>query len=307
MPLIEDGISLEFLHNYGNVKIYDFSSGREILSRSKDADIIIINKIIIDRELINSLPKLKYIAITATGYNNIDIEYAKQKGIRVSNIPSYSSDAVAQHTFALILELYNKVKLHSDMVKENIWANNKIFSFWSHPIYNLKGKKLGLLGYGEIAKIVAKIGLAFGMDILVSRKNNIPEDNIKYVDIDTLFKESDILSVHAPLTQDTKDIVNIKKLEIMKPSAIIINTARGGFINENDLAKALEEKIIAGAGLDVMRQEPPEENHPLYNLDNCIITPHIAWASVESRQKLVNILEQNIKSFIEDRADNIVN
>ena len=261
------------------------------------------------KSVLEKLPKLKYIGLLSTGYNVVDIEYAKEKNIPVCNVPTYSTLAVAQLTFALILEIYNRVALHNDAVHAGEWANSSDFCFWKTPLIELGGKTIGIIGFGKIGNAVAKIADAFGMNILcyVPRKKEAPAiKNFKFVSLDELLRGSDIVSLHCPLTPETEKMVNADFISKMKKNAILINTSRGAAIDEDALAKALKNGDILAAGVDVLSCEPPRKDNPLLSCDNCIITPHIAWAGYETRQRLVSIVYDNLKSFLDGKVQNNV-
>ena len=293
----------------GQIEFFKNTTYDKITERAKDADIVVINKCQFDKNIIDSLPNLKYICESATGYDNIDVDYAAKRGILVSNVKDYSTTSVVQHVFALIFALTNKVEYYSDQVHSGRWANNDFFTFWDFPIYELAGKTLGIYGFGQIGSKVAKIALAFGMNVIANRRNPskgyIP--GVEHAEIEELIRKSDILSLHAPLTGENTGFINAEKLSKMKKNALLINTARGKIIDEQDLADALNNEIIAGAGLDVLSSEPPEKDNPLLTAKNCIITPHHAWASVEARERLLEGVIRNIESFIEGKPVNVVN
>ena len=319
-PLNPNDLNWDAFKKIGQTTIYGHTPPDQLIARAQDADILIVNKTVVNAETIAALPTLKYIGVTATGHNIVDTEAAKAQGIIVSNAVGYSSASVAQHTFALILELTNRVGAHSASVQDGAWGKQPHFCYTLSTITELSGKTLGLYGYGGIAKEIAKIAKAFGMKIIVNRKNmpslmspkqgnteGPPPKGVRYVSLENLFKESDILSLNAPLTVENKGLINTKNLALMKPTALLINTARGGLVIENDLKEALETGIIAGAGLDVLQTEPPTEGSVLLGVKNCIITPHNAWASYESRQRLLNITLQNVKAFLKSTPQNVVN
>ncbi|MBV6642372.1 MAG: D-2-hydroxyacid dehydrogenase [Cyclobacteriaceae bacterium] len=284
----------------GDVTLYDRTSIDQVVERSREADIIIVNKAKVREEHINSLPNLKLICVLATGMDNVDYEYARSKGIEVKNAVGYGSTAVAQHAFALLFELTNNVALHNSSVQNLEWTNNDDWCYWKEGITELHGKTLGIYGLGTIGKAVAKIGEAFGMQIAATSNHAKRADypNWKLVDLEELFTISDVISLHAPLTSANEKIVNKQLLHKMKKTAFLINTGRGGLINENDLKQALQERQLAGAGLDVLSLEPPAEDHPLLGLDNCLITPHHAWAARESRVRLIGMVAENIREFL---------
>ena len=294
----------------GEFICYDRTLEDEVFERIKDADIIITNKTPIRKEILKKLTKCKYIGALATGYDVIDYDYAKDLNIIVTNVPTYGTTSVAQHVFALVLELCNNVKSHSDSVKNLKWANQSDFCFTNSQLIELSGKTIGIIGFGRIGYEVSKIAMAFNMKVIAynrGKKKECDIKNLKWVELEELFKNSDIISLHCPLTKETEEIINIGNLRKMKKSAFLINTSRGKLINEEDLKLALEEKIISGAALDVLRVEPPKEYNPLYSLENCIITPHIAWATKEARIRLMQIAVENLKSFIDGKPINVVN
>lgn len=300
-------LSWDELRKFGECEIYPRTPADLLIERCKDATAIITNKVRLLRNEIEQLPALKYIGVTATGYNNIDIVAAREKDIIVTNVPAYSTPSVAQLTFALIMEITNNVGLNNAAVQAGQWTRSADFSFWCKPIMELDNLTLGIVGYGSIGKKVAKIAKQFGMKILVKARSEVKDGAVKNVDINTLFKESDIVSLHCPLSDETYHIINEASLNLMKPNAILINTARGGLIDENALAKTLREKKIFAAALDVLDNEPPKSDCPLLNLENCIITPHIAWASLASRQRLLNKTIENLKAYFSGKLQNVVN
>lgn len=266
--------------------VFDSTSEDKALSRLTGNEILMTSKCPITRELMENSPQLKYIGCTATGYNNIDVEAAADLGIAVTNIPAYSTDAVAQHTIALMLELSNHVGLHNASVQEGQWSDNEYFCYWKKSVTLLTGKSLGIIGYGAIGKRVAQIARALGMEINIFSQD--PAGAMK----------SDFVSLHCPLTRENRHMVNTEFLVNMKPGAILINTARGGLVDERALADAIKAGFIAGAALDVLEQEPPVKDCPLIGLDNCIITPHIAWSPKEMRQAVIDILAENLESWL---------
>ena len=266
--------------------VFDSTSEDKALSRLTGSEILMTSKCPITRELMENSPQLKYIGCTATGYNNIDVEAAADLGIAVTNIPAYSTDAVAQHTIALMLELSNHVGLHNASVQDGQWSDNEYFCYWKKSVTLLTGKSLGIIGYGAIGKRVAQIARALGMEINIFSQD--PAGAMK----------SDFVSLHCPLTRENRHMVNTEFLVNMKPGAILINTARGGLVDERALADAIKAGFIAGAALDVLEQEPPAKDCPLIGLDNCIITPHIAWSPKEMRQAVIDILAENLESWL---------
>ena len=299
-------IDLTSINNLGEVSYFDVLSPEEIKKVCYDSEVIICNKTLITKELMDCLPNLKLIAITATGYNNVDLAYAKQKGILVANVPNYSTVDVAQHVFAFILNYSNRVSEYDLSVKQGDWIKSKTFCYFDKPLVELAGKTLGIIGYGNIGKTVAKIADAFGMKVIVYNrsKKDIPYPQ---VDKETVLKESDFLSIHCPLNDDTKHLINKDTLSLMKKSAVLINTSRGGVINEEDLLDALNNDVIAHAMLDVLTFEPMTENHILLNAKNITFTPHIAWAPKETRQRLIDLVANNITCFVKGEPINIVN
>lgn len=296
------------LRKSGEVEIYDRTASHEIVERAKDAEAVLTNKTVLSKETINALPNLKYIGVMATGYNVVDIEVAKENGIVVTNAPAYSTPSTAQHAFALILELTNRVGVHSESVKNGDWVTANDFSYWKTPLMQLSGKTMGIIGFGKIGKEVAKIAMAFGLTIIVNHKH--PErdkmDDVEFVSLEEVFTRADLISLHCPLTAENKGFVNETLLSKMKASAFLINTARGSLINERDLSKFLNEGLIAGAALDVLSVEPPTSDNPLLKSKNCLITPHIAWATKEARERLLQIVTENIKAFISGKPRNVI-
>lgn len=297
--------SWESISSQGDLTLYDRTPIDQVIERSKDADIIIVNKAKVREEHIKALPNLKLICVLATGMDNVDYEYARSKGIQVKNAVGYGSTAVAQHAFALLLELTNNVALHNASVQELEWTNNDDWCYWKEGITELHGKTLGIYGLGSIGKAVAKIGEAFGMQIAATSNHAKQSDypDWKLVDLEELFSISDVISLHSPLTSSNEGIVNARLLHKMKKTAYLINTGRGALINEHDLRKALLEKRFAGAGLDVLSKEPPAKDHPLLGLYNCLVTPHHAWAARESRVRLIKMTAENILEFLADPKD----
>ena len=293
-------LSWAMLETLGTLTVYERSPSDTVARRIEDAEIVFTNKTKINKEIIDCSPKLKFIGVLATGFDVVDIAYAKEKDIVVTNVPGYGTDTVAQHTFALILELANRVGNHDESVKQLRQGEQSDFCFWNYQIFELKGKTLGIIGYGRIGQEVAKIANAFGMIILVYSEGEIAKEyNVQKVDLEDLLTHSDIITLHVPLTTDTENMIDEKALGKMKSNAILINTARGALINENDLFEVLKNKKIYGAAIDVMRQEPIDVTNPLLTLENCIITPHIAWAAKEARKRLMDIAIDNLKSFLE--------
>ena len=300
-------LSWNELAELGSLKVYDRTSAGQVLERAKDAEAILTNKTVIDAASLRSLPKLKYVGVLATGYNVVDINVARELGIVVTNIPAYSTESVAQMVFAHILNITHRVGRYSDEARSGVWSRQADFSYTNSPLMELCGKKIGIVGFGNTGSATARIAVAFGMEVLVytsKPQSALPAGVTKADSIDDIFRMSDIVSLHCPLNKETSEIANAAHLSLMKKSAILINTGRGGLVNEQDLADALRENRIKAAGLDVMVNEPPREDNPLLKLDNCFITPHIAWATYEARVRLMNQAVKNLRSFIEG---NIIN
>ena len=303
-------LSWKAFEKLGEVVVYDRTPIDKIVERVDGAEMLITNKIPIGKKEMDSLPTLKYIGVMATGYNIIDIEVAKNKGIIVSNVPGYSTASVVQLTFALLLELCLRVQRHSDSVMEGQWSRSPDFSFWDYPLTELAGKTIGIIGFGSIGQEVANVASAFGMNVVGTsrrRPDQSHRKNFEWVEIPELFKRADVISIHCPLTPETEGLINKSNLSQMKSSAFLLNTARGQIIVEEDLAEALNTNVIAGAGLDVLSVEPPKNDNPLFKAKNCIITPHIAWATKESRTRVMKIAADNLASFIQQKPVNVVN
>ncbi|BCI62083.1 D-2-hydroxyacid dehydrogenase [Coprobacter secundus] len=301
-------LSWKGLEELGECMVYERTPKELIIERVKDADAILTNKVGIKREIMESLPHLKYIGVLATGYNIIDIGAAKDMGITVTNIPAYSTDSVVQMVFAHLLNISNRIAHYTNEVKNGKWTNCPDFTFWDTPLFELSGKTMGIVGLGHIGMAVANAALAFGMKVIAftsKEQSQLPE-NIVPVSKAELFKRSDVLSLHSPLTPETRNFVNKEVLDMMKPTAILINTSRGPLVNETDLAQALNSKKIFAAGVDVLSSEPPKADNPLLTARNCFITPHIAWATFEARKRLMDIAVDNLKSFMNGGAKNSV-
>lgn len=301
-------LSWQNLQELGECVIFDRTKPEEVLERANGAEALITNKVVISKDLMERLPLLKYIGVTATGYNVVDVQAAAERNIVVTNIPAYSTNSVAQLVFSHILNVANRVELHSASVKNGDWIKSPDFSYSKSPQIELAGKTLGIVGFGRIGSKVAEIGLAFGMKIIFqnrSEKTDLPSGIIQK-NISEIFAESDFVSLNCPLTAENGEFVNRDLLKTMKPTAVLINTGRGGLINELDLANALNSGQIAAACLDVLSTEPPLSNNPLISARNCFITPHIAWATFEARLRLLNITIDNLKSFIGGNPQNMV-
>ena len=287
------------LKELGNVTIYDRTAPSETINRIGEAPIILTNKVIIDKAVMEACPNLKYIGVLATGYNVVDIDEAHKRGIIVTNIPAYSTASVAQMVFAHILNITNNIAQYAAETKEGKWSSCTDFCYWNAPIVELSRKKLGIVGLGNIGMAVARIASAFGMKVLAvtSKPQRVLPDGIKTATLDEVLTSADIISLHCPLTAETKEMINAQSLAKMKSSAIVINTGRGPLVNELDLADALNNGIIAAYGTDVLSVEPAHADNPLITAKNCFITPHIAWATTEARQRLMNIAVENVRQF----------
>lgn len=296
-------LDFDFLNQFGDVTYYDTTRNQDVLSRAKDADILVINKIVMDKDMLAECKNLKLITILATGYNIVDVEAAKALGITVCNVPYYSTNSVAQLTFAFILDFACKLSLHTQSVARGDWQNCKDFAYTLDTLHELSGKTLGIIGYGSIGKKVAQIGKAFGMNVLISTRTPVEG----CVSKEEVFKNADFVTLHCPLNEQSKLMINEKSLALFKPTAYLINTARGGLIDENALAAALNSGKIAGAALDVLTSEPPKADNPLIHAKNCIITPHMAWASLEARVRLLHATEDNVRAFLQNAPINKVN
>ncbi|MBV6498426.1 MAG: putative 2-hydroxyacid dehydrogenase [Prosthecobacter sp.] len=281
----------------------------ETIARCADAEVVITNKAPLTREIIEALPRLRYIGVTATGYNIVDTAAARERGIVVSNVPGYSTPAVAQLVFALLLELTNHVGHHARTVRDGRWTACPDFCYWDHPLIELSGRTLGIVGYGDIGSAVARIALAFGMKVLAARREwkTPPPVGVTPADMDEIFSQSDAITLHCPLTDATRHLVCDRTLALMKPDAFLINTGRGPLVDEAALARALNDGRIGGAGLDVLSVEPPKDGSPLFSARNCLITPHIGWASREARVRLINLVASNLQAFLNGSPVNVVN
>ncbi len=305
--ITQGDLSLEPLNKFGEVVVYGLTSYDEIAERVSDADVIICNKTVLNAETLALAKNLKLILLWATGYNNIDTDYCDKKGITVCNAGSYSTNAVAQHTFALILELINKVGAYNSFVQAGNWKKSNTFSPFAFNLNELAGRTLGIYGYGNIGNAVAKIAKAFEMNVIAYSRSKKSDEYATYADFETLLEKSDIISVHCPLNSETEHIFNKDTFAKMKQGSYFINTARGGVMVEDDLKNALESKHLAGAGIDVLEIEPMAEDCKIFNVKNCIITPHIAWAPIETRQRLMGIVCNNLQNFIDGTPTNVVN
>ncbi|APC41600.1 D-2-hydroxyacid dehydrogenase [Clostridium estertheticum] len=302
-------LSWKEFEKLGELKVYDRTSFDEIVDRAYDCEIILTNKTPLGMDTLKKLPKIKYIGVLATGYNVVDAKAAKEMGIIVTNTPAYGTNSVAQFVFALLLEICHHVGEHNEVVRKGAWTNSKDFCFWNYPMIELAGKTMGIIGMGRIGVVTSTIAQAFGMNVLAynpSKKESLISDTFKYVELDQLYEGADVISLHCPLFEETKGIINKESIKKMKDGVIIINTSRGPLIVEEDLAQALNSGKVAGVGLDVMSVEPVQMDNPLMRAKNCLITPHIAWAPKESRERLMNIAVDNLIQFAKGRPINIV-
>lgn len=293
------------MQDLGQLQTYPRSAPDEIVPRSIDADAILINKVMIDAQVIAALPGLKYIGLTSTGTNAADLDAARARGIAVTNVPGYASNSVAQHAMAFVLHFASKIAFYNDQVHSGQWTFCPDFCFFPQPLIELDGKKIGIIGYGAIGRRVAEIARGLGMEIL---PYDLPQfiDASDCVPLDEVFTQADYLTIHCPLTPQTEGLINRERLAMMKPTAVLINTARGPIVNEADLAQALADGIIAGAGLDVLSTEPPSPTNPLLTAPNAVITPHVSWGSFEARSRLMNVVTENLQAFVNGQSRNRV-
>lgn len=308
-PMGDDFVWPDFSH-LGTCTTYAGSTPEETLERAKDATILLTNKVVITKEIIEAAPELRYIGTIATGYNQVDIEAAAKRNIPVCNAPNYSTPAVAQHSFGLLLALASGVHVHANAVVAGEWSHAKHFCFWKTPLMELEGKTLGIVGFGNIGQAVAKLGHAFGMNVIAyaPRPKKAPDFSpFAFVDFPTLLKTADVVSLNCPLTEENTYCINKDSLRTMKKTSYLINCSRGPLIHQQDLADALAEGVIAGAGLDVVEVEPMPNDNPLRTAPNCIITPHMAWAPIETRNRLMRIVMGNIQAYLDGAPTNVVN
>ncbi len=294
----------------GDLTVYDRTRSSQIVERASEAEIVLTNKVVMDQAVISRLPNLRFIAVLATGYNVVDVGFAHQQGIPVSNVPVYSTDSVAQHVMASILSFIHKPAEHHAAIQQGLWQTANDFSFWLYPLTELKGKTIGIIGLGRIGRATATLATAFGMRVVAhSRRQSEPlsSPGFEWLSVDDIFANSDYVSLHCPQTPETEGLVNAKLISKMKPQAVLINTARGGLINEHDLADALNAGRIGGALLDVVSTEPIVDSNPLLRARNCVLTPHIAWSTIESRRRLMQTAADNVAAFISGAPINLVN
>jgi len=301
-------LSWDALKALGHCEIHDRTSPDETVRRAADAEIILTNKVVITRTHLEQLPKLNYIGVLATGANVVDLVAARERGIPVTNVPAYSTMSVVQTTFALLLELTHHVGHHAEGVRAGRWTASPDFSYADFPLVELAGLMMGIVGYGRIGRAVADVAHAFGMNVLANNPSpKAVPPFVRLADLETLFRESDVVSLHCPLMPQTKNLVNAQRLTTMKPTAFLVNTSRGPVVDERALAGALNEGKIAGAGLDVLSVEPPPADHPLLRARNCLITPHNAWATRAARERLMRIAVENVRGFLAGQPLNVVN
>ncbi|MBL9169035.1 MAG: D-2-hydroxyacid dehydrogenase [Verrucomicrobiales bacterium] len=301
--------SWKALEALGECQLYPRTSASQVVERCAGFDILITNKVPISREALSQLPELKYIGVTATGYNIVDVVAARERGVCVTNVPIYGTRSVAQFTFALILELAHHVGAHAVAVSAGEWARCPDFSFWKTPQVELEGRTLGIVGWGRIGRAVGSLAAAFGMRVMVATRHagqNLEGGAIS-VSLETLFRESDVVTLHCPLTDSTRNLVNRERLSLMKPGAWLINTSRGPLVDEEALAHALNEGQLGAAALDVLAMEPPRADHPLFQARNCFITPHMAWATLAARRRLMDTVVENVRAFLAGAPRNVVN
>ncbi|MBO4662924.1 MAG: D-2-hydroxyacid dehydrogenase [Bacteroidaceae bacterium] len=297
------------LEQYADIEVYERTAPEDVVARCKGAEMVLTNKVVLDAAILNMLPRLMYIGVLATGYNVVDLEAATRQSIVVTNIPAYSTNSVAQMVFSHILNIVSRVDYYAQENREGKWSNSADFCYLGHNLFELAGKKMGIIGLGNTGMATAKIALSFGMSVLAYTSKDAEElpEGIRKVTMDDLMESSDIISLHCPLNDDTRHIINAESIKKMKKSAIIINTGRGPLVNDNDVAEALNNDQIAAYGADVVTTEPIPADNPLLSAKNCYLTPHIAWATREARQRLISICADNIKAFIDGEAINQVN
>lgn len=303
-------LSWEGLKKLGLLTAHDRTAPADVVSRSKDADLIFTNKTPVDAAALEQLPKLKYIGVLATGYNIVDIDAAKKRGIIVANVPGYGTSSVVQMTFALLLELTLHVQRHSDSVREGKWSRSIDFCYWDFPLVELAGKTIGIIGLEHIGSKVADVATAFDMKVIGNSRTRTDQShrkNFRWAEIPDLLETSDVVSIHCPLFPETRGLINKETLALMKKTAFLLNTSRGPIVVDEDLADALNREVIAGAGIDVLSTEPPPAGNPLFTAKNCIITPHISWATKEARSRMMDIAVANLEAFLAGKPVNIVN
>lgn len=299
-------LSLKAIEQFGEVSYYDMLSEDGIIEASKTSDIIICNKSEITNRIMENCKNLRFITLFATGYNNIDLKAAQKYGITVSNAPGYSTDSVAQHTFALILELAESLSSYTSSVKRGDWTRQEKFCYFSYPLSELAGKTLGIIGFGAIGRRVSRLARAFSMEVLCNARSEKSAEGVRYCTKEEIFRKSDYITLHCPLNDETRGLINEKTIALMKPTVRIINTSRGAVIDEKALCQALNSERIAGAAVDVLEKEPMPKNHPYLTAKNIIVTPHIAWATDEARQRLIQLVCKNLEGFKNGKPINVV-
>ncbi|MBQ9363495.1 MAG: D-2-hydroxyacid dehydrogenase [Bacteroidaceae bacterium] len=302
-------LSWESLQELADVEVYERTSEEDIISRCKGAEMVLTNKVVLDAHVLNMLPRLQYIGVLATGYNVVDIEVASRQNIVVTNIPAYSTESVAQMVFSHLLNIVNRTDYYANENRRGRWSSSPDFCYLDHNLFELNGKRMGIVGLGHTGMATARIAQAFGLNVLAytSKEEEDLPDGIRKMSLDDLFSTCDIVSLHCPLTEDTYHLVNKQLLATMKPTAILINTGRGPLVDDDDLAEALNNGVIAAYGADVLTKEPASADNPLLKAQNCYLTPHIAWATREARERLINQCVANVKAFIEGEPINQVN
>ena len=308
--LAADDLNYDAFREFGEVTVYENTAREDVVSRIGNSDVVITNKVLLTKEVMDACPSVRLVLIMATGYNIIDLEAATSRGITVCNIPAYSTNAVAQYVFACMLSYCNKINEHNESVQRGEWISSDTFSYRVAPLYELSGKTLGIVGFGAIGKAVAKIAKAFEMNVLVYSRTIYPQfesNNLRFTDLNTLLENSDFVSLHCPLTAATQNLIGTEQLSLMKKTAMLINSSRGPVVNEQALADALKEGKIAAAALDVLVSEPMSDACPLKDAPNCVITPHIAWAPLETRIRLMDIALENLKAYLNGTPQNVVN
>jgi len=300
-------LSWDDLAALGACEVHDRTPPEETVPRCAGAEIVLTNKVVLDGPVMERLPHLKYVGVLATGYNIVDVEAARERGIIVTNVPDYATPAVVQTVFAHLLELTHHVGHHARTVRDGRWSASPDFAYWDYPLVELKGLVMGIVGLGRIGSAVAEVARAFGMTVLAyTEPPQPPREGVEFVDLARLFRDSDVVSLHCPLTPETEGLASAERLALMKPSALLINTSRGPLVDEAALADALNAGRLAGAGLDVLSVEPPPPDHPLLAARNCLLTPHIAWAARAARVRMMETVVENVKAFLAGRPQNVV-
>jgi glycerate dehydrogenase len=291
----------------GELVVYEHTEPSLVVSRARDADVVVTNKTLVDASAIAALPKLRGICVIATGVNVVDVAAARVRGVPVCNVPAYGTGSVVEHTFALLFELCRQVGLHDRAVHAGEWVRSRDFSFWKTPQIQLEGRVLGVIGSGNIGSAVARVARAFGMSVLATASRRTPPQDVEVLGVDAIFRRADVISLHCPLVAETRELVRRERLELLKPSALLVNTARGGLIHEGDLARALESGALAGAALDVLSEEPPRADNPLLGAPRCVITPHLAWAALPARARLIEVTAENARAILQGAPIHVVN